>query len=75
MIVLQTTRQCLLTNETRNERPLMATPRTALIYSPMFCKYSFGEHHPFNLQRYQLAHDLMQEYGLLSLPNMEIRTC
>ena len=52
-----------------------ATPRTALIYSPLLGKYCFGDDHPFKLQRYQLAHDLMKEYGLLTLPNMEIRTC
>lgn len=53
----------------------MPALRTALIYSPLFGNYSLGDEHPFKLQRYHLAHDLMEAYGLLNLSNMEIRNC
>lgn len=53
----------------------MAAARTALIYSPLFGSYSFGDDHPFKLQRYHLARDLMDGYGLLDLPAMDIRDC
>lgn len=52
----------------------MKVARTALIYSPLFGSYSYGDDHPFKLQRYHLAHDLMSSYGLLALPGMEIRS-
>lgn len=53
----------------------MPTSRTALIYSPLFGNFSYGENHPFKLQRYCLVRELMASYGLLKLPNMEIRDC
>lgn len=53
----------------------MSAARTALIYSPLFGSYSYGEDHPFKLQRYRLTHDLMNAYGLLSLPQMRIHSC
>lgn len=49
--------------------------RTALIYSPLFGTFNYGEDHPFKLQRNRLAYDLMDAYGLLSLPCMQIRDC
>ncbi len=49
--------------------------RTALIYSPLFGNFSYGEDHPFKLQRNRLAYDLLDAYGLLKLPNMQIRDC
>ncbi len=49
--------------------------RTALIYSPLFSNFNFGDDHPFKLHRNRLAHDLMDAYGLLKLPNMQIRDC
>lgn len=52
----------------------MTVARTALIYSPLFGSYSYGDDHPFKLQRYHLAHQLMEAYGLLALPGMEIRS-
>jgi len=55
-------------------KPVPAS-RTALIYSPLFGDFSFGEDHPFKLQRYRLVRELMEAYGLLKLPNMEIRDC
>lgn len=53
----------------------MPASRTALIYSPLFGSYSYGDDHPFKLQRYRLVRELMEAYGLLKLPNMEIRDC
>jgi len=49
--------------------------RTALIFSPLFGSYSYGDDHPFKLQRYHMARDLFDAYGLLDLPGMEIRDC
>jgi acetoin utilization protein AcuC len=49
--------------------------RTALIYSPLFGNFNYGDNHPFKLQRNRLAYDLMDAYGLLKLPNMHIRDC
>lgn len=53
----------------------MPHARTALIFSPLFGSYSYGDDHPFKLQRYHVARDLMEAYGLLKLPGMEIRDC
>jgi len=49
--------------------------RTALIYSPLFGTFNFGDDHPFKLQRNRMAYDLMDAYGLLDLPNMVVRNC
>ena len=49
--------------------------RTALIYSPLFGNFNYGDDHPFKLQRNRIAYDLMEAYGLLALPHMEIRGC
>jgi acetoin utilization protein AcuC len=49
--------------------------RTALIYSPLFGNFSYGDDHPFKLQRNRLAYDLFDAYALLKLPHMEIRDC
>ena len=49
--------------------------RTALIYSPFFGTFNYGDNHPFKMQRNRLAYDLMDDYGLLELPNMQIRDC
>lgn len=53
----------------------MPASRTALIYSPLFGNFSYGDDHPFKLQRYFLVRELMASYGLLTLPDMEIRDC
>ena len=53
----------------------MPASRTALIYSPLFGSYSYGDNHPFKLQRYRLVRELMAAYGLLKLPDMAIRDC
>ena len=49
--------------------------RTALIYSPLFGNFNFGDNHPFKLQRNLLAHELMDAYDLLELPGMQVRDC
>jgi acetoin utilization protein AcuC len=54
---------------------LSETARTALVFSPLLGKYSYGDDHPFKLQRFWMARDLMEAYGLLDLPGMEIRDC
>lgn len=54
---------------------LMHRCRTALIYSPLFGNFNYGDDHPFKLQRNRLAFDLMDAYGLLDLPGMVIRNC
>lgn len=53
----------------------MRSCRTALIYSPLFGNFNYGDDHPFKMQRNRLAYDLMDAYGLLALPNMQIRDC
>ncbi len=53
----------------------MKGSRTALIYSPLFGTFDYGNDHPFKIQRTRMAHDLMAAYGLLELPGMEIRDC
>ena len=49
--------------------------RTALIYSPLFGNFNYGDDHPFKLHRNRMAYDLLAAYDLLELPNMEIRDC
>ena len=46
--------------------------KTALIACADLGGYCYGEQHPFKVQRYRLAHDLMEAYGLLELPGMEL---
>ena len=47
--------------------------KTALISCTELGNYSYGDDHPFKVQRFRLAHDLMSAYGLLELPGMELR--
>jgi len=47
--------------------------KTALISCADLGGYCYGDEHPFQVQRYRLAHDLMASYGLLELPDMELR--
>jgi acetoin utilization protein AcuC len=49
--------------------------KTALIYSPEFSRFSFGEDHPFKLRRFRLAFELMTEYGLTVLPHAKVFEC
>ncbi|QWV94543.1 acetoin utilization protein AcuC [Geomonas oryzisoli] len=44
--------------------------KTALIACTDLSGYCYGEQHPFKVQRYRLARDLMDAYGLLDLPAM-----
>jgi acetoin utilization protein AcuC len=43
--------------------------RTAFIYTDAYVKYAYSDTHPLKPYRLQLAHDLMQSYGLLELPD------
>ncbi|MBJ6750633.1 acetoin utilization protein AcuC [Geomonas anaerohicana] len=48
--------------------------KTALIACTDLSGYCYGDQHPFKVQRYRLARDLMDAYGLVSLPSMsEVR--
>jgi acetoin utilization protein AcuC len=47
--------------------------KTALITCADLAGYCYGDDHPFKVQRYRLASDLMAAYGLLELPAMELR--
>jgi acetoin utilization protein AcuC len=47
--------------------------KTALIYSSNFSKYSYGTEHPFKVQRYRLAYELIRAYGLTTVPDADIR--
>jgi len=47
----------------------------ALIYSRDFSRYSYGEEHPFKLQRFRLAYELISSYGLTELPHGAIVEC
>jgi acetoin utilization protein AcuC len=49
--------------------------KTALIYSHDFSGYSYGDDHPFKVQRYLLAFELMRAYGLTELPGADILDC
>ncbi|AMV72344.1 acetoin utilization protein AcuC [Desulfuromonas sp. DDH964] len=43
---------------------LHASPQFCLLTSKHFSAVSFGEEHPFKVQRYRLAYDLIEELGL-----------
>lgn len=47
--------------------------KTALITCADLTGFSYGDHHPFKVQRFRLARDLMAAYRLLELPGMEQR--
>ncbi len=49
--------------------------RTALLYSPEFGTFSYGKEHPFKIQRFRLAYELMEAYDLTSLPCARIFDC
>jgi acetoin utilization protein AcuC len=49
--------------------------RTALLYSPEFGSFSYGKEHPFKIQRFRLAYELMEAYALTSLPCARIFDC
>lgn len=49
--------------------------KTALIYSSDFSRFSYGEEHPFKVQRFRLAYELMQAYGLTELARTKVHDC
>ncbi|KAF0216264.1 MAG: acetoin utilization protein [Geobacteraceae bacterium] len=49
--------------------------KTALIYSRDFSHYSYGADHPFKVQRYILAYELIRAYGLTDIPRGKICDC
>lgn len=49
--------------------------KTALIYSNDFSRFSYGDAHPFKIQRFLLAFELMREYGLTSLRGADVLDC
>jgi acetoin utilization protein AcuC len=51
------------------------TARTALIYSKDFSRFSYGKEHPFKVQRFRLAYELMENYGLTRLPDARVFDC
>lgn len=46
------------------------SPQFALIYSSRFAHYSYGEHHPFKVDRYRLTYELMEHCGLVASPQV-----
>ncbi|MEJ2685287.1 MAG: acetoin utilization protein AcuC [Candidatus Sulfobium sp.] len=46
--------------------------KTAFIYSDNFAKYDYGAGHPLKPFRLKLTRDLMEAYGLLSLPDVRV---
>ena len=42
------------------------TQRSAFLYSQRFGDFSYGDDHPFKVQRYRLAYELVSELGLLN---------
>ncbi len=49
--------------------------KTALIYSQDFSRFSYGDEHPFKIQRINLAFELMRRFGLTELPGADIVDC
>lgn len=47
----------------------------AFIYSPRFQEFSYGQEHPFQLLRYRLTYDLIEELGLLAPEGIEFCNC
>ncbi len=46
--------------------------KTALVYSSRFSDFDYGADHPFHVQRYQLAYELMDAYGLIGSCGHEV---
>ncbi|BCA79722.1 acetoin utilization protein AcuC [Desulfuromonas sp. AOP6] len=44
----------------------------AFVYSSRFADYSFGDDHPFKVQRYQLTYELIRQLGLLASDTIKI---
>ena len=54
---------------------ILLPARTALIYSNDFARFSYGDDHPFKIQRFLLAFELMRAYGLMELPDASTLDC
>jgi acetoin utilization protein AcuC len=48
--------------------------KTALIYASEFSCFNYGEDHPFKVQRYLFAYELMRLYGLIGAAGTRIST-
>ena len=46
--------------------------RTGFIYTDAYFDYDYGPTHPLKIFRLQLAYDLIEAYGLLQLPSVEL---
>ena len=53
----------------------MGNDTRALIYSSRFEDFSYGEEHPFKIQRYRLTLDLIREFKLLERPDVTLVEC
>lgn len=47
----------------------------ALIYSSRFGGYSYGDFHPFKVDRYRLTYELMEQSGLVTPPQVKLVEC
>ena len=47
----------------------------AFIYSSRFSDYSYGDCHPFKVDRYRLTYELLQQSGLLAPPHVKQVEC
>ena len=47
---------------------------TAFIYSDAYLDYDYGPTHPLKIIRLKLAYELIQAYGLLSAPSVNLLT-
>ena len=47
----------------------------SLIYSSQFSDYSYGECHPFKVDRYRLTYELMQSYNLTAAARVKLVEC
>jgi acetoin utilization protein AcuC len=53
----------------------MAASPHLLIYSRRFSAYSYGDYHPFKVQRYRMTFELMRELGLTTPPAVAVKEC
>lgn len=53
----------------------MGNDTRALIYSSRFEDFSYGEEHPFKIERYRLTFDLIREFKLLERPDVSLVEC
>ncbi|MBN1141426.1 MAG: acetoin utilization protein AcuC [Deltaproteobacteria bacterium] len=53
----------------------MTPPPGLLIYSQRFSAYSYGDFHPFKVQRYRMTFELMRALRLCDPPQVQMREC